>query len=148
MCLVRTSGMIQRALLYLYYNKQRHVPVPLFRFYSCIHHWRYQILTDYRRCSLGTMSGKSALQYPFLELDTFKCPKQRKCDGYMSEYRSSNRNLQSAALNFATQHAMPPEFGGKWGTECPNTWILLPTPLCAGYSYILKLIYLFTLSTS
>ena len=27
---------------------------------------------------------------------------------------------QSAALSSATQHAMPPEFGGKRGTECLN----------------------------
>ena len=32
---------------------------------------------------------------------------------------------QSAALSFATQHAMPPELGGKWGTECLNTKFLL-----------------------
>ena len=35
---------------------------------------------------------------------------------------------QSAALISVTQHAMPPEFGRKWGTEC------LTTLLCAGYS--------------
>ena len=28
---------------------------------------------------------------------------------------------QSAALNYATQHAVFPELGGKWGTECHNT---------------------------
>ena len=27
-------------------------------------------------------------------------------------------STKSAALNYATQHAMPPEFSGKWGTEC------------------------------
>ena len=27
---------------------------------------------------------------------------------------------QSVALSFATQHVMPHEFGGKWGTECLN----------------------------
>ena len=27
---------------------------------------------------------------------------------------------KSAALNAATQHAMPPEFDGKWGTKCLN----------------------------
>ena len=27
----------------------------------------------------------------------------------------------SAALNSATRHAMPPEFGRKWGTECLST---------------------------
>ena len=40
----------------------------------------------------------------------------------------------SAALSSATQHAMPPEFGRKWGTECLNTSFPLPTLLCAGYS--------------
>ena len=34
---------------------------------------------------------------------------------------------QSAALSFATQHAMPPEFGGKWLTKCLSTrFPLLP----------------------
>ena len=41
---------------------------------------------------------------------------------------------QSAALSSATLHAMFPEIGGKWGTECLNTRFLLPTLLCAGYS--------------
>ena len=45
----------------------------------------------------------------------------------------------SAALSSATQHAMPPEFGRKWGTECLNTRFPLPTLLSAGYS--VKLIY-------
>ena len=40
----------------------------------------------------------------------------------------------SAALSSATQHAMPPEFGRKWGTECLNTRFPLPTLLCAGNS--------------
>ena len=40
----------------------------------------------------------------------------------------------SVALSSATQHAMPPEFGRKWGTECPNSRFPLPTPQCAGYS--------------
>ena len=38
---------------------------------------------------------------------------------------------QSAALNSATQHAMPPESGGKWATECLNTRFPLLTMLCA-----------------
>ena len=38
----------------------------------------------------------------------------------------------SAALSSATQHATPPEFGRKWGTECLNTRFPLPTLLCAG----------------
>ena len=48
---------------------------------------------------------------------------------------------QSAALSSATQHAMLPEIGGKWETECLNTRFPLPT-LCAGYSmklYILTI---------
>ena len=45
----------------------------------------------------------------------------------------------SAALSSATQHAMPPEFGRKWGTECLNTRFPLPTLLCTGYS--VKLIW-------
>ena len=28
---------------------------------------------------------------------------------------------ENAALSSATQHAMSPEIGGKWGTECLNT---------------------------
>ena len=35
---------------------------------------------------------------------------------------------QSAALSSATQHAMPPEYGRKWGT-CLNTRFPLPTLL-------------------
>ena len=53
---------------------------------------------------------------------------------------------QNAALSSATQHAMPPEFGRKWGTECLNTRFPLPFSatytaalLCAGYS--VKLIW-------
>ena len=40
----------------------------------------------------------------------------------------------SATLSSATQHAMPPEFSRKWGTECFNTRFPLPILLCAGYS--------------
>ena len=47
----------------------------------------------------------------------------------------------SAALNSATQNAIPPEFGRKWGTEYLNTRFPLPTLQCAGYS--VKLIYWF-----
>ena len=43
---------------------------------------------------------------------------------------------ESAALSSATQHAMPPEIDGKWGTEYHNTRFLLPTLLSAGYSEI------------
>ena len=44
----------------------------------------------------------------------------------------------SAAFSSATQHAMPPEFGRKWETECLNTRFSLPTMLCVGYSMIKK----------
>ena len=37
---------------------------------------------------------------------------------------------QSAALSSATQHVMPPEFGGKWGTECLNTRFLAYRIVC------------------
>ena len=50
---------------------------------------------------------------------------------------------QSAVLSSATQHAMLPEFGRKWETECHNTRCPLPTLLCAGYS--VKLIFFLTL---
>ena len=36
---------------------------------------------------------------------------------------------QSAALSSATQHAMPPEFGRKWESECLNTRFPLPTAI-------------------
>ena len=40
--------------------------------------------------------------------------------------------VRLAALSSATQHAMPPELGGKWGTECLNTRFPLPAfPLSA-----------------
>ena len=41
---------------------------------------------------------------------------------------------QSAALNSATQQAIPRELDGKWGTECLNTRFPSPILLCAGYS--------------
>ena len=44
---------------------------------------------------------------------------------------------ESAALS-STQHAMPPEIGGKWGTECLITRFPLPALLCAGYNVNLK----------
>ena len=36
----------------------------------------------------------------------------------------------SAELRSATQYAMPPKFGEKWGTECLNDRFPLPTLLC------------------
>ena len=51
---------------------------------------------------------------------------------------------QGAALSSATQHEMPPEIGGKWGTVC-NTRFPLPTVLCAGYSVKL-ILFKFTLN--
>ena len=55
---------------------------------------------------------------------------------------------ESAALSSATQHAMPPEIGGKWRTECLNTRFPLLTLLCAGYSVNLKkcIIYHYSLN--
>ena len=49
--------------------------------------------------------------------------------------------MLSTALSSATQHAMPPEFGRKWGTECLNTRFPLPNQLYAGYSVKLIFIY-------
>ena len=40
----------------------------------------------------------------------------------------------NATLNSATQHAMPPEFGRKWGTECLNTRFPLLILVWADYS--------------
>ena len=34
---------------------------------------------------------------------------------------------QNAAFNFATQHVIPQEFGGKWLTECLNP---MPPAVC------------------
>ena len=45
---------------------------------------------------------------------------------------------QSAALSSTTQHAMPREFGGKWGTEWLNTTSPLPSMMRAGNSVTLK----------
>ena len=36
----------------------------------------------------------------------------------------------SAAFGSATLHAMPPEFGRKWGTKSLNSRFPLPTLLC------------------
>ena len=46
---------------------------------------------------------------------------------------------QSAALSYATQHAMLSEFGGKWEAEFRNTRLPLSTLLHAGYSVKLKI---------
>ena len=45
-------------------------------------------------------------------------------------------------VEFATQHAMPPELAGKCGTKCLNIRLILPTLLCAGYSVKLKKVIL------
>ena len=44
-------------------------------------------------------------------------------------------------MSSTTQHTMPPEFDGRWGTMCLNTEFPLPTMLCAGYSVKLLLYY-------
>ena len=42
--------------------------------------------------------------------------------------------VENVTFSSATQHAMLPEFGGMWETECLNTRFPLPALLCAGYS--------------
>ena len=44
---------------------------------------------------------------------------------------------QSAALTIANEYTMPPELGGKWVTECLNTWFPLPTLLFDSVKLIL-----------
>ena len=54
---------------------------------------------------------------------------------------------QSAALSSATQHAMPPEFGRKWGTEVPSAY----SAVCGiqrKANLIIKFFYLCILSSS
>ena len=54
-----------------------------------------------------------------------------------TEYPSYTRLYKTfidSLISSATQHAMPPELGEKWGTECLKTRFPLPTLLCAGYS--------------
>ena len=77
-----------------------------------------------------------------------------KATGYGFDPHSRNLNIylslhfrffalvsrQSAALNFATQHAMAPGLGGKWGTECLNTRFSLSTLLFVPAEYSVKLI--------
>ena len=56
-------------------------------------------------------------------------------------------NSLSTALSSATQHAMPPESGRRWGTECLNTRFPLHTLHCTGYSVKLikkSLFFVFT----
>ena len=49
-------------------------------------------------------------------------PHSRKWNIYLYFYfHLALVSRQSAALSSATQHAMPAELGGKWGTECLNT---------------------------
>ena len=49
-------------------------------------------------------------------------PLSRKCNNYLNLYIFilGLMSGQSAALCFSTQYAMPPEFGGMWGTKCLN----------------------------
>ena len=63
-------------------------------------------------------------------------PHSRKLNVYLHLYFHffAVVSRQSAALSSATQHAMPPEFGRKWVTECLNTRLPLPILLCAEYS--------------
>ena len=61
-------------------------------------------------------------------------PRSRRRNIYLNLYFHFFGLVSSliAALTSATQHAMPPEFGRKWGTECLNTKFPLPTLLCTG----------------
>ena len=63
-------------------------------------------------------------------------PHSRKVNNYLNlHYHFFALVLkQSATWSSATQHAMPPEFVRKWGTECLNTRFPLPILLCAVYS--------------
>ena len=38
-------------------------------------------------------------------------------------------NILNSSLSSASQYAIPPEFGGKWKTECPKTRFPMPTLL-------------------
>ena len=58
---------------------------------------------------------------------------------YNAKLKRNYRYVLSATLSSATQHAMSPEFGRKWGKECLNTRFPLPTLQCEGYS--VKLIW-------
>ena len=75
-------------------------------------------------------------------------PQIRRWNIYLNLYFNffAQVSILSAALNSATQHAMPPEFCRKWGTECLNTRLPLPTLLSAGYS--VKLIFWFLIHSS
>ena len=57
----------------------------------------------------------------------------------------SRIEAKSAALDSATQHAMPSEC--KWETDCLNFRFPLPTVLCPGYSVKLKLLIISTSKT-
>ena len=53
---------------------------------------------------------------------------------------SVNATRQNTVLSYASHHAMPQEFAGKWETEVSECRMevlnikFLPTLLCAGYS--------------
>ena len=61
-------------------------------------------------------------------------PHSRKRNIYLYLYFFALVLRKRAVLSSATQHAMPPKIGGKWGTECLNNRFPLPTLLCAGCS--------------
>ena len=66
-------------------------------------------------------------------------PHSRKRNIYLYFHFFALVSRRSAVLSLATQYAMPPEFGGKWGSENLNTRFPLPTLLCARCS--VKLIH-------
>ena len=59
-------------------------------------------------------------------------PKSRKCNIYLHLYFHFFALVSriSAALSSATRHAMSPELGGKWGTECLGSLCLPYCVLC------------------
>ena len=50
---------------------------------------------------------------------------------------------EKRGVEFRHLHAMPSEFGAKWGAECLNTRFPLHIPLCAGYSVNLIHFFIF-----
>ena len=61
---------------------------------------------------------------------------------YLLKFYMFISSLWCRAWSFTNQNVKPPEFGGKWGTKCPNTSFPLLTPLSV--VSIMKLIYFFS----
>ena len=56
----------------------------------------------------------------------------------INDYLNKQRTKHTL-LNSATQHAMSQKFGEKWGKECLNIRVPLPTLLYAGYMIAVKI---------